>query len=90
MRRRAPLIKYGDFWSLVFELLEELLSYSQAAKDPEWCKSLKNEVKSILKNDTWKIVNRPHGKKPIIEKWPFKVKRGPSREIIQFKARVVA
>jgi hypothetical protein len=79
LRKRTPSTKYRDFWSLVSELTEEPLSYSQAAKDPGWRESLNKEVDSILKNDTWKVVNRPQGRKPITGKWLFKVKRGSSR-----------
>jgi hypothetical protein len=45
---------------------------------------------SIEQNGTWKLVNLPHGHRPIGLKWVFKVKRDEASAIVKHKARLVA
>ena len=48
------------------------------------------ELDAIEKNETWELLPRPTGVKPIGFKWIFKVKKNPKREIVRHKARFVA
>ena len=48
------------------------------------------EMASIEQNKTWKLVNLPHGHRPIGLKWVFKVKREETGAIVKHKARLVA
>jgi len=48
------------------------------------------EMASIEQNKTWKLVNLPHGHRPIGLKWVFKVKRDETGAIVKHKARLVA
>ena len=48
------------------------------------------EMSAIEENKTWKLVNLPHGHRPIGLKWVFKVKRDEAGMIIKHKARLIA
>lgn len=51
---------------------------------------MKEELASIEKNNTWRLVELPKGRKPIGLKWVYKVKRNPTGKIVKYKARIVA
>jgi len=44
-------------------------------KDEKWKITIDEETTSIEKNDTWKLVSRQSGKKPIDVKWIYKEKK---------------
>jgi hypothetical protein len=44
---------------------------------------------SILSNETWELVDRPYGCKPMGCKWVFKKKLRPDGTIDKYKARLV-
>ena len=66
---------------------ESALESSDASKWREACDS---EYDSLMKNDTWDIVQLPRGRKPIGCKWVFKVKENQHGEVERHKARLVA
>jgi hypothetical protein len=51
----------------------------------QWEKAMDTEIKSIMRNNTWKLVARPPGKKVIGSRWTYKLKHGGLH-----KARFVA
>jgi len=48
------------------------------------------EYESILKNDVWEVVPRPHGKSVVTSKWIYKIKHATDGNVKKFKARFVA
>ncbi|KAJ9535118.1 hypothetical protein OSB04_un001804 [Centaurea solstitialis] len=68
----------------------EPVSVEEAKKEPEWVKATDAEINSINKNNTWTLVNKPMGVKPIGLKWVFKVKKNADGTINKYKARLVA
>ena len=56
--------------------MEEPLTFVEANKDKAWQAATKKEIESILRNQTWDVVDRPINRKPITRKWLFKTKRG--------------
>ena len=48
------------------------------------------EFDSIIKNDTWELVDRPAKRKVIGTKWVWKVKHKADGTLEKFKARLVA
>ena len=48
------------------------------------------EIRSIEKNDTWKLVSLPKGHKAIAVKWVYKIKKNAKGEIEIYKTRIVA
>ena len=55
-----------------------------------WKEAVRSEMDSILANETWEIIDRPYGCKPIGCKWVFKKKLRPDGTIEKYKARLVA
>ena len=52
---------------------------------------MKEQISSLIKHKTWKLVDKPHGKKIIGCRWICKRKPGiPGVEQARYKARVVA
>ena len=56
----------------------------------EWEKAAVEEYKSLVKNDTWEVVNLPQGRKAVGCKWVFRRKRTADGGIDRYKARLVA
>ncbi|WJZ92842.1 hypothetical protein VitviT2T_011817 [Vitis vinifera] len=51
---------------------------------------MNEEMKSLQKNETWKLVERPLGKKPVRCRWIYTVKYKADGSIERFKARLIA
>ena len=51
---------------------------------------MNEEMKFLQKNETWELVDRPPGKKPIGCWWVYTVKCKPNGTIERFKVRLVA
>ena len=73
---------------------EEPATFQEACNSNEssyWLKAMKEEMISLEKNKTWKLVNKSPGQKIIGCKWVFKRKPGiPGVQLPRYKARVVA
>nr|GEZ48289.1 ribonuclease H-like domain, reverse transcriptase, RNA-dependent DNA polymerase [Tanacetum cinerariifolium] len=69
---------------------EEPRNYKEASTDKKWIESMKIELDSINKNNTWTLTTLPTNQKAIGLKWVFKTKRDVKGNIIKYKARLVA
>ena len=49
-------------------------SVLEALADPRWKAAMNEEMKSLQKNETWELVDRPPGKKPVGCRWVCTVK----------------
>ena len=91
-KRRRKEVSFGDdFYTYLIE--NDPSFYFEAIFPPDallWKKAIKIELDSILKNQTWKLVDLPSGEKPIGYKWIFKRKYFPDGSIEKYKARLVA
>ena len=67
--------------------LEEALTTDHAK---QWQAAADSEYESLMKNETWTLVESPSGRKPIGYMWAFKVKYGNDGNVERFKACVVA
>jgi hypothetical protein len=56
----------------------------------DWKEVVHSEMDSILSNNTWELVDRLYGCKPVGCKWVFKKKLRPDGTIDKYKARLVA
>lgn len=68
-------------------------SYNDAMKTPEkdqWVDAMREEYVSLVKNNTWCLVDLPKGEPVIDNRWVFKVKMNTDDSIDRFKARLVA
>nr|GEX45628.1 calcineurin B-like protein 4 [Tanacetum cinerariifolium] len=79
-----------DFVSFMVE--NEPTSYREAvtsSKGQQWREAIKSEIKPILQNHTWELVDLPPGCKPLGYKWIFKKKMKADGTIDKYKARLV-
>lgn len=51
---------------------------------------MEQEVKALMKKETWTAVRRPKGVKVIDTRWVYKVKRSSDNREVKFKSRLVA
>ena len=57
---------------------------------PEWEKAIQVELNQLAKMKTWELVDIPHNRKPIANKWVFLKKFDKSRVLTKYKAHLVA
>ena len=98
---KAP-VKFSDYSQFAFALMmaeevntiEEPSCFHEALESNQWeswNSGMKDEMESLLKNETWEIVDRPDKQKVISSRWLYKKKPGiPGVEPERFKARLVA
>ncbi|GAU30874.1 hypothetical protein TSUD_15600 [Trifolium subterraneum] len=80
----------GDLVHLAFMADTEPVNWHEALSDPNWKNAMNEEIRSIEKNNTWRLVDLPTQKNSISVKWIFKIKRNPDGGIVKHKARLVA
>jgi hypothetical protein len=51
---------------------------------------MREEIEAVERNNTWELVDLPHGHQPIGLKWVYKLKKNEAGEVIKHKARLVA
>lgn len=65
-------------------------SVDEALKDPRWVQAMKEEMKALMKNETWILVPLPEGQKTVGCKWVFSIKYKADGTVERYKARLVA
>lgn len=65
-------------------------SFQEAIKHRRWKLTIDETLEALIKNDTWKFVNKPSGANLVSTKWVFKIKMLPNGQIDRYKARLVA
>ena len=89
----ADLIAYAFNTAYTIEY-DEPKSYAEAIESVncvKWQQAMEEEITSLNKNHTWKLVVKPKNKRLVGCKWVYKVKEGvPGVEPTKFKARLVA
>lgn len=65
------------------------LNYEEACLDEKWREAMDKEMNSILKNNTWELVDLPRGQKSIGVRWIYKTKLNEKGEVDKHKARLV-
>jgi hypothetical protein len=65
-------------------------TFADAFKHQVWKDAMNEEYDSILKNDVWTVVPRPHGKSVVTSKWLYKIKHAADGSVEKYKARFVA
>ncbi|GKA12670.1 reverse transcriptase domain-containing protein, partial [Tanacetum coccineum] len=51
--------------------------------------AMQEEIKALHKNKTWELVPLPGGRKPIRNKWVYKIKRNGDDQVERYRARLV-
>lgn len=71
---------------------DEPLCYQDAIKSKSsalWKNAMQEEMDSLIKNNTWTMVEKPKDRKVIQNRWVFRVKSKPNGEVDRYKARLV-
>ena len=66
---------------------------SEARASPqkkEWDSAMKSEMKSLMHNNVWDLVELPNGRSEVGCKWVFKKKSDSEGKVKRYKARLVA
>lgn len=66
------------------------ITFEDAIQDKKWRDAMDAEIRSILKNDTWELVDPPKDHKSIGVKWVYKTKLNERGEVEKYKASLVA
>ena len=69
------------------------VTFSQAMNDvnsDKWLEAMKDELKSMVHNEVWDLVELPEGHRKVGCKWVFKTKRDSRDNLERYKARLVA
>ncbi|GJQ65685.1 hypothetical protein Trydic_g7771 [Trypoxylus dichotomus] len=83
--------KYTDF--AVLAVYEEPATFSEAIPSPEadkWKTAMAEELNALSVNKIWKLLDLPKGKKPIDNRWVFKIKSRSDEDNFRYRARLVA
>ena len=67
-----------------------LVGVQEALSEPQWTQAIKEEVETLLNNNTWTIVPLPEGKKAVGWKWVFSIKHKADGTVERYKARLVS
>lgn len=88
-----PGTSSANFSSALLAWSDEPDNYDEAMNSKnkkDWIEAMNNEYESLIKNNTWVLVDAPKNEHIIDNKWVSKVKEKPNGEIDRFKARLVA
>jgi len=70
----------------MIELTPKPTSYEETTQHLGWKEAMKQEYESIMKNDTWTLVNLSSRKVPITMKWVYKTKTTIDDKVEKLKA----
>jgi len=56
----------------------------------KWQEAMNEEMSSLQENNVWKLMQLPHNRKAIDNRWVFRVKQSTDGSIDRYKARLVA
>ncbi|CAL1379783.1 unnamed protein product [Linum trigynum] len=84
----SQLSQQYKHYSLAVTNLQEPRNFDEAMLEECWREAVKEELRALIANHTWDIVDCPMGKKLIGNKWIFKIKLLANGSIERFKARL--
>ena len=67
-------------------------NFQEATTGPDanqWWKAMNEKIAMLQRQGTWKLVDRPKGRKVIGSCWTYTIKYGPDGEILHYKAQLV-
>jgi Reverse transcriptase (RNA-dependent DNA polymerase) len=62
----------------------------EAMQDSKWMKTIFEEMRALVKDDTWDIIPRSYDKNIVGYKWVYAIKHTFEGNVERFKARLVA
>ena len=92
-RSRRPTDFYGERAYIANSEPSEPRTAAEARASPqkkEWESAMKSEMKSLMQNEVWDLVELPNGRSAVGCKWVFKKKSDAEGKVERYKARLVA
>lgn len=80
-------------YHVAFSVIHEPDTYKDAMNGNDsknWKNAMREELDSLMKNNTWVLVQRPANVTTVDNKWVFKIKQEKKNAPIRYKARLVA
>ncbi|XP_053968779.1 uncharacterized protein LOC128870209 [Anastrepha ludens] len=93
LRSRRIVSKIQSSTHMLHAIIENPATLTEALKSSEavhWRKAMELEHDTLMKNNTWELVEKPSNKNVIGCKWVFAVKRNQEGVVERYKARLVA
>ena len=66
-----------------------MMTYSEAIASPDavkWQEAIEEEMQALRENNTWTAVPLTKGKRTIVSKWVFAIKKNSRDESVRYKA----
>ena len=93
----AELIKYEDEYVFLAEVSNsealEPRNIKEAKARPDWNlweEAMEEELRTLKEARTWEVVDMPKDANVIGSKWVFRAKKDAARNVVRYKARLVA
>ncbi|KAJ3649380.1 hypothetical protein Zmor_021128 [Zophobas morio] len=83
----AALLTEGE--KIVTKTPETLAEALATNDSKQWELAMADELESLAKNEVWELVELPANRRPIQNKWIFKIKTNPDGSINKYKAPLV-
>jgi hypothetical protein len=64
--------------------------FAETSKSEAWMDSMREELSSLINNQTWTLVDLPTGRKTIRCSWIYKAKKNEYGAVYRLKSRLVA
>ena len=92
----SNFVKYDHLSNSVQSLVKNLAmlkiprTIQEALDSPQWKQAIQEEMRALVKNQTWEVIQRPHNKVLVGCRWVFIIKYKADGTIERYKARLVA
>ena len=91
--RAAPELYGNPVMNFMIDEIDDPATYEEAMMSPDsnkWLEAMKSEMESMYENQVWTLVDLPHDRKAMENKWIFKRKTDADGNVTVYKARLVA
>src|SRR3954466_1901391 len=88
----APELYRNPVMNFMVDEIDDPVTYEEAAMSPDsnkWLEAMKFEMESMYENQVWNLVDLPHDRKVVENKWIFKRKTDADGNVTVYKARLV-
>ena len=90
--RAAPELYGNPVMNFMIDEMDDPATYEEAMMSLDsnkWLEAMKSEMESMYENQVWTLVDLPHDRKAVENKWIFKRKTDADGNVTIYKARLV-